>query len=487
MLSKNSESSTDELKLLDLKQCDSVKDIVIAMGSCSFGARMLGEVTLKLSQWIKHKKQPVVIYDGNPSDPLGQLLTEMVKRQWFAQVVSQQYYASQATSQETVVVIGSYSASFEKALSSQVGRCIFINRLGLALPGQLSDGYFPDAVFCDPTFALPVIFASLDEMFHGKKTTVSQLIWQLSHYGGLGTDTSQAAHTLLKMVHDPDCRVFLTLSGAMTIAKMGLVICDMIDLGMVNAICTTGALMAHGLVESVGLKHFKYNPNANDANLAQQKLNRVTDTLEPETNLDHIGDIITQLFDQYDGKDCLSPRLFCQKIGEYLTVHYPHERGILKSAYEQNVPVIIPAFHDSELGNDIYLDNHGRKSTGREPITFDMEIDTAYLLDTVLQSPQLGIFTIGGGVPRNFTQNIPCLIDRMNEVAEANLPSKQFSYGCRICPDPMYYGHLSGCTYSEGMSWRKMNVHGHFSEVRADATQIWPFLVKFVMEAQGDK
>ena len=473
----------DELKLLDLKQCDSVGDIVLGMGHCSFGARMLGEVTLKLSQWIQANNPPVAVYDGRPDDPLGQLLTEMVKQQWFSQVVSQQYYASQTAAQETVVVIGAYSASFEKVLACQAKKCVFINRLGLALPGQLADGYFPDVVFCDPTFALPVMFASLDEMLTGKATTASQLMQQLAHYGGLGTDVSRAAQTLLAMVNDDDCRVFLTLSGAMTIAKMGLVICDMIDLGMVDAICTTGALMAHGLVESVGLKHFKYNPNANDANLAQQKLNRVTDTLEPETNLDHIGDIITQLFEQYDGNDCLSPRLFCHHIGEYLAAHYPHERGILKSAYEQDIPVIIPAFHDSELGNDIYLDNHGRKRSGRKPITFDMELDTAHLLNTALQSSRLGIFTIGGGVPRNFTQNIPCLIDRMNQVAGANLPSKQFSYGCRICPDPMYYGHLSGCTYSEGMSWRKMDIHGHFSEVRADATQIWPFLVKFVMEA----
>lgn len=92
----------------------------------------------------------------------------------------------------------------------------------------------------------------------------------------------------------------------MTIAKMGLIVCDMIDLGMVNGICSTGALMAHGLVESVGLKHFKYNPNEDDANLAQRKLNRVTDTLEPETNLDNIGKIITKIFAQDNQQELIS-------------------------------------------------------------------------------------------------------------------------------------------------------------------------------------
>jgi deoxyhypusine synthase len=63
------------------------------------------------------------------------------------------------------------------------------------------------------------------------------------------------------------------------------------------------------------------------------------------------------------------------------------------------------------------------------------------------------------------------------------MPTRMFSYGCRIAPDAMYYGHLSGCTYSENGSWRKMDIqHGHFAEIRGDATQVWPFLVRYVME-----
>ena len=34
---------------------------------------------------------------------------------------------------------------------------------------------------------------------------------------------------------------------AMTVAKQGLVLCDMIDHGMIDVVISTGALMAHGL------------------------------------------------------------------------------------------------------------------------------------------------------------------------------------------------------------------------------------------------
>ncbi|MGK7874224.1 MAG: deoxyhypusine synthase family protein [Xenococcaceae cyanobacterium] len=478
------EHKTKELKLLELKKCNSVADIVEGMILCSFGARMLGEVTAKISEWITNEKPPAAIYDGKLDTPLGRLLKEMVNRKWLAQIVSQKDYSETFTTQENAIVIGAYSHSFEESLSNQPGEAIFINQFGMAKPGKISDGYFPNVVFSDPTFVIPVIFTTLEEKLNGKSTKVSQFIKQIAQYGGLASEVSKGANTFLAMVEDPECTVFLTISGAMTIAKMGLIICDMIDMGMVHAICSTGALMAHGLVESVGLNHFKYNPKEDDANLAKRRMNRVTDTLEPETNLDHIEYIIAKILDQYNRKQPLSPRIFHEAIGEYLSKQHPEQRGILKSAYEKKVPIFVPAFHDSEIGNDVYIHNCTREIQGRDPITFNLELDTKYLLDIVTNSQKIGIFTIGGGVPRNFIQNVAPLIEIMNERQVANFPEKKFSYGCRICPDPMYYGHLSGCSYSEGMSWRKMDTKGHFSEIRADATQIWPFLVKFVMEAQ---
>ena len=57
-------------------------------------------------------------------------------------------------------------------------------------------------------------------------------------------------------------------------------------------------------------------------------------------------------------------------------------------------------------------------------------------------------------------------------------------YGVRICPDKPHYGHLSGCTYSENESWRKADKNGIYAEMLADATQVWPFLVKYLMEKQ---
>ncbi len=98
----------------------------------------------------------------------------------------------------------------------------------------------------------------------------------------------------------------------------------------------------------------------------------------------------------------------------------------------------------------------------------------------------LGIFTIGGGVPRNWAQQVgplsECLHRRTGGRAGVYV---RFHYAIRICPEPAHWGGLSGCTYSEGVSWGKFvpaSEGGRFAEVPADATIAWPILVKAVLE-----
>lgn len=72
-----------------------------------------------------------------------------------------------------------------------------------------------------------------------------------------GRALGEACDVLEAMVRDEDCLVVATFSGAMTVAKMGVVIVRMIETGMIDCIVSTGALMAHGLSEAVGLTHYK--------------------------------------------------------------------------------------------------------------------------------------------------------------------------------------------------------------------------------------
>jgi deoxyhypusine synthase len=475
----------EELKSLDLKQSTTVGAIVDAMRYCAFGARMLGETARTIRRMIGAPKKPVIIYDGLSTSPLGRLLKKFVAREWCANILQPAQYAGRRAG-ESAIVVGAFSERHSEAIYKKPKRAVFINPFDMARPGQIRDGYFPDAVFSDPRYIMPVIYRALEEWIDGKPVPVRSFIRELASYGGIATQVARGAEALEAMARDQSCLRFLTVSGAMTVGKMDLVICDMIESGLIHAVSSTGALMAHGLVSSIGLKHYKYNPKYDDTELARQKLNRVTDTLEPETNLDTVEEVIGEVVETIDGVQSISPTILNRLIGKHLAENYPDDRGVLKSAYLRGVPVFVPAFVDSELGNDIYIHNLKRKRRGKKPILVDLERDSRELIKLVTSAKRFGIFTIGGGVPRNNVQNVAPLIEIINQRLDARLPPRRFTYGIRICPDRPHFGHLSGCTYSENESWRKAVKNGVYAEIQADATQVWPFLVKYVMDGAQD-
>ena len=120
--------------------------------------------------------------------------------------------------------------------------------------------------------------------------SIDDLVRAMSKTAFTGRQLGEAADVLEAMARDKDCFVVMTLAGAMTVAKQGLVVAELIDRGIVNAIVSTGALMAHGLVEATGRAHFRYNPEVSDEELYEQGYNRVYDTLEPETESGRCGE-----------------------------------------------------------------------------------------------------------------------------------------------------------------------------------------------------
>src|SRR2546430_10644843 len=117
-----------------------------------------------------------------------------------------------------------------------------------------------------------------------KCRTIDELVRAMGDTAYTARQVGDAADVLEAMAHDKDCFVVMTLAGALTVGKMGLVFCDLIESGIVKAIVSTGALMAHGLVEATGRSHFRYDPSKmDDTELFAAGYNRVYDSLEPET------------------------------------------------------------------------------------------------------------------------------------------------------------------------------------------------------------
>lgn len=338
--------------------------------------------------------------------------------------------------------------------------------------GKLSDGWSHQ-------------FKPLEPIDVRRTSTISDLLAAMSKTAFSGRSLGEAADILHEMANDPKCFIVGTFSGAMTIAKQGLLITEMIDQGLLHAVVATGALMCHGLVEQSGRTHFRVDPHWSDEQLYDAGYCRVYDTLELEKNLEEAAEIMQHVLESIPPNEPIGSHELNWRIGDYVRKSAPG-RGILQSAAEKGVPVYVPGFTDSELGLDVYVHNLLRAAQGQPPVTVDLMRDIDDYYRRCAKAERLGIFTIGGGVPRNWAQQVGPLGEILTRRTDGRHGAFiRFHYAIRICPEPVHWGGLSGCTYSEGVSWGKFvsaKEGGRHAEVYADATVAWPILLRGVLE-----
>ncbi len=331
-------------------------------------------------------------------------------------------------------------------------------------------------------------FEPLERIDPTRVSTFSDLVNQMARTALGARQVGLAADIMTTMFSDPDCTVVATFSGPMTIAKQDLIIAEMIAQGWLDAIVTTGAIIVHSLVQDLGKAHFKYDPSWDDTSLYEAGYNRVYDTVELERSLDESEELVRKLLDERASRNPLSSAELCRMLGEVLLAR-GSQRGILQEAYRRNVPIFIPAFTDSELGLDFAIYN--LRAGEEKRVTFDPFLDLDAYTKLVSEANELGIFTIGGGVPRNWAQQVGPYVDSIvrRGVAQSKKIVK-FKYGVRICPEPVHWGGLSGCTYSEGVSWGKFvssQEGARFAEIYADATIVLPILTLAILERLGER
>ena len=328
-------------------------------------------------------------------------------------------------------------------------------------------------------------------------TSFASLLRAMSRTAFSGRSLGEALDVTLAMVRDPDCKVVLTLSGAMTIAKMGRVISKMIDAGMVQAIVSTGALMAHGMSEAVGLTHYRHDPTMSDEELFEKGYNRVYDTLEMESNLNYVEEFTSKALDRVPIDADLSSEMLTRTLGQVLAED-PHASGVLRSAYLQERACVRPGVH--RLGTRPRPLDVGDEEGEARPASPTRCRCSSTSRATTRSSTSTA--SPGSRWARRRSASSPSAaasratgrrksgpyIDITNHRVGLELTPPRYTYAVRICPEPVHWGGLSGCTYSEGVSWGKFvppAEGGRFAEVYADATTVWPLLIKGVLEELG--
>lgn len=298
-----------------------------------------------------------------------------------------------------------------------------------------------------------------------------------------GRSLSIALDVIETMARDEGCGVVLTFAGAMIPAGMGEIVCTLMEKGVIDAIVSTGANVSHDLVNAAkgGFGHYLGDPAADDAELYRHRINRIYDTNLPEENygagerlLDEIWRPVQAAWDAEHGAEApmvLAPSEVFRITGEGLSQR--RLRSMLSVAAETGTPVFCGATSDSEFCLNLAKFRH----RGWMRLLIDEQKDLFEMGKWIKSNPRRGTLVIGGGVPRNWAQQVFPLLDMIEEE-----DFHGYDFGVRICTDNVVYGGMSGCTISESKSWGKYGEHARFAEVHCDATIALPLLAVALLE-----
>jgi deoxyhypusine synthase len=228
--------------------------------------------------------------------------------------------------------------------------------------------------------------------------------------------------------------------------------------------------MVHDLIEALGGHHYKGHWFVDDYLLYKYHIYRIYDIFVPEEDFVKADETLVKMFDEISTKKqgkTLSTNELMREIGMRLK----DPKSIVRSAYECNVPIFLPAMRDSEFAYIHVV--HASRSKKKKELTVNAFQEVNEMLKLMEQSERIGMVVLGGGVPRNSVQHA------------ALMTGKGLDYAVIITTDRPEPGGLSGSTIEETISWGKLKQKADKTMVISDALIAFPLMVAAVLERLG--
>lgn len=276
------------------------------------------------------------------------------------------------------------------------------------------------------------------------------------------------------MQEDKECAVFLTLAGSLISAGLKKVIVDLLKNNMVDAIVSTGAnIVDQDFFEALGFKHYiGTSYGIDDQELRALMIDRIYDTYIDEEDLRICDDTIGQICNSLERRP-YSSREFIREMGRFLDENEAYkdfrEDSIVWLCYKKGVPIFVPAFSDCSAGFGLV---HHQWHNPEKHLSIDSAKDFLEITKCKIHNPVSGLFMIGGGVPKNFVQDIVVACDILEQEADMH------KYAIQITVADERDGALSGSTLKEACSWGKVDTV-YEQMVWAEATLAMPLIAGY--------
>lgn len=281
---------------------------------------------------------------------------------------------------------------------------------------------------------------------------------------------ARGAKIFNSMLADRDCTVITCLAGSLFSAGLKKTVYDMVENNMTDVIVSTGAIVVdQDFFEALGFRHYQGTPRVDDEDLRKKHIDRIYDTYIDEDELRICDETVKKIADKLELKP-YSSREFMEKMGYYLEKEGKGEDSVVRKSYEKGVPIFVPAFSDCSAGFGLVA--HRRERKNEPKVSIDSAKDFDELTEIKIRSKETGLFMIGGGVPKNFAQDVTVAADILKK------DSKMHKYAVQITAADERDGGLSGSTLKEAHSWGKVD-EGYEQMVFSEATIAMPLIASY--------
>lgn len=286
-------------------------------------------------------------------------------------------------------------------------------------------------------------------------------------------------------------KMLITLAGAMSTAELGISLAEMIREGKVHAICCTGAnleedifnLVAHDYYERI--PHYRELSPSEEQDLLNRHMNRVTDTCIPEMEAMRRleGAVLKEWQKADEAGESYFPHEFFYKVllSGALEEHYqidPKNSWLLEAA-KINLPIIVPGWEDSTLGNMYagHCISNDIKNVHTMKGGIQYMIWLADWYTQITSDASLGFFQIGGGIAGDFPI---CVVPMLHQdLQRPHIPL--WGYFCQISDSTTSYGSYSGAVPNEKITWGKLGIDTPKFIIESDATIVAPLIFAIIL------
>lgn len=294
-------------------------------------------------------------------------------------------------------------------------------------------------------------------------------------------------------------KLIVTIAGALSSFEVGITLAELIRKNKVHLISATGANHEESYYRYVAHSHYAYIPRyteltpAQEAELRDAGLRRITDTFLPED----------------ESVRLMEPHLLkiwreAQKKGER---YFPHEyfrrlfaERLIKpdaqadpiecwahAAYQKNVPIVIPGFEDSTMGNIFASYTYAGKYRANKKIVLDptiMKTGVEYftwLYDWYMKESKnhpIAFLQLGGGIAADFPI---CVVPSIKHDLQLHGKVRDWAGFIEIGSSPMSYGSYSGAGGKEKITWDKLSTESYYQIIQSDVTVVFPWIAAVLL------